>query len=457
MKRKLLIVFFVIAIASVMLAITSIAAEPIETWDISATENDSVFAYLYADETNEGMYTLTISGTGYMKDWAFGSSDSPIPCNIDISYVKIENGVLNIGSAAFKNSRVKNVEIQNSVISIGNDAFLFSSLTSVNIPDSVLTIGDSAFAGCEQLETVKIGCGVKTINFGAFAMCESLEEIIFSNNITEIWDRAFENCTSLKNIKLHEGIKIIGTCAFASTGLTEVTVPRSVELMGDGAFCANMKLKSAKILCNPLEYGGLGIFSGCKELTEVVISKNVNVLSMDAFYSCNPKLVIYAEAEKQPSGWDEYWNVDNRTVIWNCKSFFIENIFTFKGYSTRENGIMAICAGYTIDYDNVAKYEELTEEVLDFGIVFAGFDNLNGKQPLNGDGTTAKLDKGKVIKYELNTYTYMNYDFLIKDITENRKDTAFVISAYIYNGQTVKYNQGSISEIVKPISYNQIF
>ena len=75
---------------------------------------------------------------------------------------------------------------------------------------------------------------------------------------------------------------------------------------------------------------------------------------------------------------------------------------------------------------------------------------------LNDDGTVVSLEKGKVIKQELNGLSYTTYDFVLRDINDSIKDHPFAISLYIFNGSTVKYNQGSISETVKGLSYNQI-
>ena len=52
-----------------------------------------------------------------------------------------------------------------------------------------------------------------------------------------------------------------------------------------------------------------------------------------------------------------------------------------------------------IDYEAIALYEELTGTALDFGVVFAGYDNLGGKQPLDESGNAIILEKvSKVIK-----------------------------------------------------------
>ena len=84
------------------------------------------------------------------------------------------------------------------------------------------------------------------------------------------------------------------------------------------------------------------------------------------------------------------------------------------------------------------------------------YERLNGKQPLNADGTETSLEKGKVIKFGLDSYTYKNYDFVLNDITDALKDHEFVMTAYVFNGNVTKYFQGTVSETVTGVSYNDI-
>ena len=137
-------------------------------------------------------------------------------------------------------------------------------------------------------------------------------------------------------------------------------------------------------------------------------------------------------------------------------SVYLENAFTFLGYSTREDGTGSICASYKIDYEAISMYENATGTKLDFGVVFASYERLNGKQPLNADGTVASLEKGKVIKFGLENYTYNNYDFVLNDVTDDLKGHSFVMSAYVFDGKTTNYFQGTVSNTVTGISYNQI-
>lgn len=101
----------------------------------------------------ESTGTLTISGSGAMKNYSNSNTSTLAPWNSDrtkILAVVIENGVTTIGNYAFYFcQKLTSVSIPNSVTSIGSYAFDgCSSLISIMIPNSVTSIGEDAFRDC---------------------------------------------------------------------------------------------------------------------------------------------------------------------------------------------------------------------------------------------------------------------------------------------------------------------
>ncbi|MCI8325697.1 MAG: leucine-rich repeat domain-containing protein, partial [Clostridia bacterium] len=83
---------------------------------------------------------------------------------------------------------------------------------------------------------------------------------------------AFEGCRNLTSIEIPASVTSIGSYAFwYCSSLTSIEIPASVTSIGDRAF------------------------SGCSRLT------------------------IYCEASSKPSGWNGYWNLGNRPVVWGHK------------------------------------------------------------------------------------------------------------------------------------------
>ena len=306
--------------------------------------------------------------------------------------------------------QIKSVTIEDGVTNVGDKAiYLCSSLTSVVIPDSVTAIGEDAFEYCDSLTSVELPDSVTTIGNGAFAFCKALTKVIIPGSVKTIGEYAFYSCYAVKSIVIDYGVTTINYAAFAD----------------------------------------------CKALTSIVIPDSVTSIGKRAFEGCH-SLTIYAEAPSQPSGWIFEWNYENRPVVWGYfdKEACMEEIFTFLGYSFNENVSMAV--GYEINYEALKKYEEKTGETLSIGVVFASYDLLGGQNPVGNDGKAITLPVGNVAQRDITDLEYGYYDFIINGIDDSLKDYSLVTSAYIYNGETVKYVQeNGICDTVTGITYNE--
>ena len=90
-------------------------------------------------------------------------------------YVRVPDGVINIGAEAFHNARI----------------------VSVELPDSVTEIREGAFSGCEHLERVRLSTRLLVIRKNAFQSCISLTDIALPASLQEIDKAAFSACPEL--------------------------------------------------------------------------------------------------------------------------------------------------------------------------------------------------------------------------------------------------------------------
>ena len=169
-------------------AVKPTETEPGYSGDRYCPDCDTVFekGYTYWNEGNltwklyeDG--TLTISGTGAMKNYDYNDNPSPVYNNSNVKKVVIEDGVTSIGNSAF------------------NECI---SLTSITIPDSVTSIGASAFNSCSGLTIITIPDSVTSIGNFAFSYCISLTSITIPDSVTSIGSYAFYNCKNLTTISL---------------------------------------------------------------------------------------------------------------------------------------------------------------------------------------------------------------------------------------------------------------
>jgi len=121
---------------------------------------------------------LTISGTGEMNDYEFGTQPWKDYQN-NITSVEIEKGITSIGNFAFSEcTSLASITIPNSVTSIGDSAFeVCTSLKSITIPEKVTSIGEGAFYHCTSLTSIEIPASVESIGQEAFYYCTNITDV----------------------------------------------------------------------------------------------------------------------------------------------------------------------------------------------------------------------------------------------------------------------------------------
>ena len=186
--------------------------------------------------------TLTISGTGAMKNFTANSQKDERPWKDYISSITkgiVTHGVTNVGDRTFYNcSNMASVELADGITSITGGAFEnCTSLTSLALPNSLEKFGGNAFKGCTGLTgELVIPDSVREIKNWAFMNCTSISSVSIGKNVESISASAFQNCKSLKNVTFRGATKNIGSNAFRATSLTSLTFPDGLETIGADAF-----------------------------------------------------------------------------------------------------------------------------------------------------------------------------------------------------------------------------
>ncbi len=244
--------------------------------------------------------TLTISGTGAMRDY----SNTTIPpwqsYRSSIKAIDIQNGITRIGSWAFANCKnLTSVTIPDSVTSIGYLAFWeCSSLAGIKIPDNVTSIEYRAFDGCSALASVNIPRSMTRLENSIFSGCSSLTSVTIPENITSIGEYAFDSCTKLKSVVLPDSLTELGRSAFSScSSLESIIIPEGVTSIGLYTFSSCSSLVELVI---PSEVTSIDAyaFSGCTSLKSVTIPVGITEIPSDVFDRCESLSDVYYSGTK---------------------------------------------------------------------------------------------------------------------------------------------------------------
>lgn len=283
------------------------------------TERGGEFVCVKAEDKQEKTcgdfkYYLDENGCAVISGYT-GSEENllNIPAELDgYTVVKIGNGAFD-NRAEFPSRPLDEVLAK-------EDGFGFKE---VSLPSTVTEIGDCAFAYCESLEKINLSESVETIGYSAFESCKSLTDVTFPKSLKAICDAAFYGCSfdavslpygteyvgsysftnplpsdeseKLKKIELADTIKFIGDEAFAWSGVTEVTMPQSLEYLGS-AFWNCRSLKTVTLNDGLKEIGAAFLDTSIEKLR---IPSSVVKIGSEMCWGCNLlREVSFAEIGK---------------------------------------------------------------------------------------------------------------------------------------------------------------
>ena len=211
---------------------------------------------------------------------AYAFADNSNLSNVEFTSVET------IGEYAFTNTtkdgsnKLVNLSLPNTLKTIGSYAFANSNLLkTVSIGNGVETIGEYAFSGCLLLETITVSNTLKTISKGLFCEDESLASVNIEG-VEVVEAEAFVNCYNLKNINLINVVSV-GMQAFYNCTSLETANLVNVVTLEAGAFLGAEKLTTVNI--PKVEYIGAQALS-CIGVTEITIPSTVEKIEPTAFY-----------------------------------------------------------------------------------------------------------------------------------------------------------------------------
>ena len=202
--------------------------------------------------------------------------------------------VTEIGSRAFRNTRITELYIPDSVTKLGDNSFSFSDnysndlppLTKVSLP-SELQSTSSPFYGQKNLKEVELRGNWKTIPSWLFSGT-GIEKLAIPEGVTEIGEDAFSG-SSLKEVVLPSTLRKIGNYAFSGTQLTKLTLPEGITEIGEDAFSGS-SLKEV-VLPKTLRKIGNSAFRGT-QLTKLTLPEGVTEIGSSAFSGSSLKEVV---------------------------------------------------------------------------------------------------------------------------------------------------------------------
>jgi hypothetical protein len=240
--------------------------------------------------------TFVSDSANIMPNYIPGADPAWIESTAGTLTVVIGSGITNIGNRTFHGSEnLNSITLPDSVTEIGQYAFTDSGLDTINL-GKVKTIGGNAFDGCSF--TILDLSNIESIGLDAFrgsAFTELTLPLSFNSHRALMADMSMAEpvdlCAGLTKLTLVKGSGTVvdyysdqmPIWTRSTTKALEVTVSDDVKAIGNYTF-QNSDLKSLT-LPKTLESIGVGAFRGCTTITSIDLSKATAIGDV-AFYNC---------------------------------------------------------------------------------------------------------------------------------------------------------------------------
>ena len=278
-----------------------------------------------------------------------------------------------------------NFEQNSNLKEIGSEAFYFCyGLTTFVIPDSVTTLGETVFLACKYLTSLQLPANLE--NFSADMLgCENLDEIKIVNGVNYAAEGAailsadktelvyYLASATAESYTIPSTVKILTSAVFQNnTHLKSITIPASVEQIGENAFYNCSMLKEVKFDNGtaPLVIGSYAFMGTALE--SLSLPSRLSSIESNAFTNLNLKNVSFGGADSMLNyiGDSAFSGTDLTTVtlpsgvreIGNrvfADMDYLTNVTLNEGLTTIGDNVFA----YGDDYDEVEDSESVLETV----------------------------------------------------------------------------------------------
>lgn len=217
--------------------------------------------------------------------------------------LSIPSKITSIKEGAFRDcNKLTGIRMRNSISEIKDYTFYnCSALKYVALSQRVKRYGIESFANCTSLESVGATTDLQIIDTAAFLNCYSIKEFYFAN-VKKIANGAFMNCIAITKVSIPNSVEDIGENAFfGCQELEDITLGSGIKTIKSYTFASCINLRKIEIPDNVLNVEQ-NIFEGCNSFKAIIMPKAFSISSM--FGNTSPALSHIGLTQETKLNWD---------------------------------------------------------------------------------------------------------------------------------------------------------
>ena len=150
---------------------------------------------------------------------------------------------------------------------------------------SLTTNNGKLFQNQKDLKSINIEAKVTTLANSMFSGCSGLTEVTLPDTLEIVPIGAFQGCTNLTSITLPQNVKEVGASAFEKSGLETIVIPSGVTKIQKSTFanCSNLQTISGLENVNSI---GEKAFYQCTSLSTIEGLHQLKTIDTQAFFQC---------------------------------------------------------------------------------------------------------------------------------------------------------------------------
>ena len=326
-------------------------------------------------------------GIRYIGKVAYNLADT------NLGAYTIKDGTVSIADRAFETIRLSSIHLPASLEIIGNSAFNSSSITSLPDMPNLKRIGGSAFAGTQitalpsmpSLEVIDEGAfygthltslpdlpGLKEIGSWAFAYCPKLARVTLPESLEKFGDFVFYDSNALWSVTYNaidchcpNGVSprdleriVIGDKVrrlpkglyTGNTNITEVTLPKSIEILDPEVFAHCVNLKYVGLPDNITTISD-DAFNGCSSLTGLHWPLRITTIGRLAFRDCAALKVVSLPEGVTTVGESAFFNCNGLETFYMASTIKVVDYGAFIFCNQNKNFTITATAALPFNYN----------------------------------------------------------------------------------------------------------